>query len=84
MTRKDYFIDENCFSYNGIDYERRDGRCYFLEESASLRKEMDGALVCRRISKAVYESMLKKAKEEVERRKRIYSCYHSSSNCFPT
>lgn len=57
MTKRDYFINENCFSYNGIDYERRDGRCYFLEASVSLRKEMDGALVCRRISKAVYESI---------------------------
>lgn len=68
MTKRDYFINENCFSYNGIDYEKRDGRCYFLEASVSLRKEMDGALVCRRISKAVYESVLKKAKEEVRRK----------------
>lgn len=66
---KDVYINENNFCYNGIDYERdtENGRCYILEASISLKKEMDGALVRRRISKTVYEDALKKIKQEVAR-----------------
>lgn len=44
------------FTYNGINYEkdRDSGRCYRLEASISLRPEMDGTLVRRRISGADY------------------------------
>lgn len=44
------------FTYNRTDYEkdRDSGRYYRLDASISLRPEMDGALVCRRISGAVY------------------------------
>lgn len=69
---KDVYINENNFCYNGIDYERdtENGRCYILEASISLKKEMDGALVRRRISRTLYEDALKKIKQEV-------------NNCFP-
>lgn len=57
-------IDDNTFQCEGINYERDEfnDRCYRLEESISLRPEMDGALVKHRISKAEYEEMLAKAK----------------------
>lgn len=44
------------FTYNCTDYEKDldSGRYYRLDASISLRPEMDGALVRRRISGAVY------------------------------
>lgn len=68
MHDKNFYINDNNFRYKMTDYERDEynGRCYILEESISLRKEMDGALVRRRISKTVYEDALEKIKKEMK------------------
>lgn len=62
---KHWVLSDNDFVYEYSNYEKDayTGRCYRLTESTSLKPEMDGALVRRRISKAVYEACLKEAKK---------------------
>jgi hypothetical protein len=62
---KHWVLSDNDFVYEYSNYERDayTGRYYRLTESTSLKPEMDGALVKRRISKSVYESCLKEAKK---------------------
>jgi hypothetical protein len=49
------------FQFLGSYYERDSysGRCYRMEASVSLRREMDGWLVRRRISRGLYQAMIK-------------------------
>jgi hypothetical protein len=64
----DYFVlNKNNFVCLGINYERDEysGRCYRMEPSISLRREMDGALVRRRISKTVYEKEYQACKAKI-------------------
>lgn len=62
---KHWVLSDNDFVYEYSNYERDvyTGRYYRLTESTSLKQEMDGALVKRRISKSVYESCLEEAKK---------------------
>lgn len=62
---KHWVLSDNDFVYEYSNYERDayTGRYYRLIESTSLKSEMDGALVKRRISKSVYESCLEEAKK---------------------
>ncbi len=57
-NRHAYDADEKfrsfTYSYSHYEYDEESGRYYQLVESCSLRPEMDGALVRRRISKEVY------------------------------
>jgi hypothetical protein len=69
-------INEDMFVLDGINYERDDwsGRYYRLEESISLRREMDGALVRRRISKKVYLKNLEECKIQIAEQEAL-RCY---------
>lgn len=60
-----WVLSDDDFVYEYSNYERDDytGRYYRLTESVSLKPEMDGALVKRRISKSVYEACLEEAKK---------------------
>ena len=62
---KHWVRNDDDFTYNYCEYEKDvyTGRCYKLEASTSLKSEMDGALVRRRIGKAVYENCLSEAKK---------------------
>ncbi len=69
--REDEFEMEVTLNYasaekrHGIDetyiYDKDANRAYILDDSRSLRSEMDGALVKRRIKKAVFDEALKTA-----------------------
>jgi hypothetical protein len=52
FAEKNCLVGDDNFQYKGTCYERDrySNRCYLLSESVSLRREMDGALVRRRIS----------------------------------
>lgn len=62
---KHWVLSDDDFVYEYSNYERDayTGRYYRLTESVSLKSEMDGALVKRRISKSVYEACLEEAKK---------------------
>lgn len=62
---KHWVLSDNDFVYEYSNYERDacTGRYYRLTESTSLKPEMDGALVRRRIRKSVYEACLEEAKK---------------------
>jgi hypothetical protein len=65
----DYFIaNEDSFRLNGIPYERDkySRRCYRMEPSITLKKDMDGALVRRRISNALYMENYRECKTVIE------------------
>ncbi len=49
-----FFINENNFVLDGIDYERdaTNGRCYYLEASQSLKTDCDGKMIKRRIGES--------------------------------
>ena len=55
-------LNDKEFVYEGVNYEfdPYTGRYYRLEESCSLRPEMDGALVKHRIGQKVFSELLKK------------------------
>lgn len=75
---KHWYRNENDFTYDGCNYERDEinGRCYRLDPSENMSDpRMDGALVKRRISRAVYEELLEKVQEEcrvVEKKRTFY------------
>ena len=54
-------LNDKEFVYEGVNYEfdPYTGRYYRLEESCSLRPEMDGALVKHRIGQKVFSELLK-------------------------
>ena len=56
------------FVYEGVNYEfdPYTRRYYRLEESCSLRPEMDGALVKHRTGQKVFSELLKKTREAIE------------------
>jgi hypothetical protein len=60
-------FNDDMFELDGINYERDtySGRYYRLDESVSLRREMDGALVRRRISKQVYVERFQECKMKI-------------------
>lgn len=62
---KHWVLNDDSFVYKYSGYERDyyTGRYYRLVESTNLRPEMDGALVRKRISKAVYEAYQEEAKK---------------------
>ena len=63
------YYNEICFKCNGYDYEQDEdnGRYYKLEPSTSLKPEMDGALVRRRISKKEFEARRSECLQAVEK-----------------
>lgn len=63
------YMSDDCFRSDLYEYERDtyNGRCYRLEESYSIRPEMDGALVRRRIGRKEYEAALNHCLAEIEK-----------------
>lgn len=72
------YYNATCFKCNGYDYEQDEdnGRCYKLEPSLSLKSEMDGALVRRRISKKEFEARRNECLQAVEK----FEQWHHSIN----
>lgn len=69
--RPEYWVlNDGSFVYEGINYEHDPytDRYYRLDESVSLRPEMDGALVKHRISRKTYKDLLEKTIKRLERR----------------
>ena len=67
FDRENWYGDDNDIQFLGSYYvsDSYSGRCYRMEESISLRREMDGALVKRRISNALYQEMLNNLKQKI-------------------
>jgi hypothetical protein len=66
-----FFSDDN-FQYGGSCYERDkySNRCYRLDASISLRREMDGALARRRISEKSFLENLEALNSAIAGRRR--------------
>lgn len=63
------YYSETRFKCNGYEYEQDEdnGRYYKLEPSVSLKPEMDGALVRKRISKKEFETRKNESLQTVEK-----------------
>jgi hypothetical protein len=61
-----FYIDDECFVLDGMQYESENGRYYTLEASKCLRSDCGGKMVRRRTSKSFYEYALNKVKEAVK------------------
>ena len=71
FDQQNLYYSDDSFLFLDSWYERDvfTGRCYRMEPSISLRREMDGAQVKRRISKDQYRAMLRGLRRALNERK---------------
>ncbi|HHV09768.1 MAG TPA: hypothetical protein GXX75_05775 [Clostridiales bacterium] len=62
-----FFINENDFVFENVNYERdaSNGRCYYREASRSLRTDCDGKMAKRRIGESWFLFFREKAMKEL-------------------
>jgi hypothetical protein len=65
FDQNNLYLSDDDFMIDGSCYVQENGRYYRQEPSVSLRPEMDGALVRRRISKSQYCLMLREIKKVI-------------------
>lgn len=62
-----FFINENDFVFEGVNYERdtQNGRCYYREASRSLRSDCDGKMAMHRIGESWFLFYREKAMKKL-------------------